>query len=455
MVRESWRSRVGFIFAAAGSAVGLANIWRFPYVVGQYGGGAFILTYLICLMIIGFPVFMSEVLVGRTTGTGAAGSFQLITGKRGWGVVGRGLVVTGFIVSALYSVLAGWIIGYLFEAIRGALRGLTTVGEALTAYEGWLGNPVWCVSFHFIFMLFAVGVLIAGVRHGIERGTKLMMPLLILLLIALAIRGLMLPGASAALGFIFRPDFSQLTTEAVLIALGQAFFTLSLGQGTMITYGSYLSGRENIPTTCFPVVLVDTGVSLLASVAVLTIVFASGLPPSTGPALMFETLPTVFARVPGGQIMSIAFFLLVAMAALTSQISAMEPVVNYFVLEKRWSRRRAVVTCGAAAFLLGIPSALSFSLWSNVRIAGRNFFEMWDFVAIDLMIPIGGLVAVFFVGWIWGLDHAMVKMRQGMGEWARRNGWFEPLFRVAVRYISPALIILVLLNQLGLFRLVI
>jgi neurotransmitter:Na+ symporter, NSS family len=455
MVRESWKSRAGFIFAAAGSAVGLANIWRFPYVVGQYGGGAFILTYLVCLMVIGFPVFMSEVLVGRSTGMGAAGSFRAITGKRGWGPVGRGLVVTGFIVSSLYSVLAGWVIGYLFEAVRGSLRGLTTVGEALSAYEGWLGNPVWCVSFHLIFMILAVAVLIAGVRHGIERGTKLMMPLLILLLIALAVRGLLLPGSSAALSFIFRPDFSQLTTEAVLIALGQAFFTLSLGQGTMITYGSYLSGRENLPTTCFPVVLVDTGVSILASVAVLTIVFASGLPASTGPALMFETLPTVFARTPGGQIMSVAFFLLVAMAALTSQISAMEPVINYFVLEKGWKRAKAVVTCGGAAFLLGVPSALSFSLWKNVRISGRNFFELWDFVAIDLMIPLGGLIAVLFVGWVWGLDQAMARMRQGMEGWSERNRWFEPLFRVLVRYVSPSLIVLVFLNQLGLFRLVI
>lgn len=455
MVRESWRSRIGFIFAATGSAVGLANIWRFPYVVGQYGGGAFIFCYLLFLMVIGFPVFMSEVLLGRSTGKGAAGSFKVITDKRRWGVIGRGVVATGFIVSSLYSVLAGWVIGYLFEALKGSLRGLTTIGEAWSAYEGWVGNPVWCVSFHAIFMLFAVGVLIAGVRAGIERGTKIMMPLLMILLVALAVRGLMLPGASKALGFIFRPNFAELTTEAVLIALGQAFFTLSLGQGTMITYGSYLSGRENIPTTCFPVAAVDTLVSLIASVAILTVVFSAGLPPTTGPGLMFETLPTVFARLPGGQMMAIAFFLLVAMAALTSQISAMEPVVNYFILEKRWSRRKAVIACGTGAFLLGVPSALSFSLLQNYRIAGRNFFELWDFLAIDVMIPLGGFIAVFFVGWVWGLDEAMIAMRRGMEEWMERNRWFEPLFRVLVRYVSPSLILLVFLNQLGLFRLVV
>ena len=358
MARASWGSRLGFIFAVAGSAVGLANIWRFPYIVGKHGGAAFIIIYLICLILMGFPAFMAEMIIGRSTQTSPKGAFQKLGKTKLWASAGAMTIVTGFIVSSFYSAVAGWILGYLVEAIAGNIHSFESTEHASQHFTNLMENPLWTVAFHFLFILFSTGVLFLGVREGIEGGSKIMMPLLFIVLIALVIDGLLMPNAYNALSFLFTPDWSVLTPTAIMVAMGQAFFTLSVGQGTLVTYGSYLGKEENVVKNCFPVVLMDTLVSIFAAIAVFTIVFSVGMEPNSGPGLIFYTLPYAFSQITGGYLLAILFFLLVFLAALTSEISAMEPTIAYLVDERGWKRKPAVFACGLGAFLLGIPSAL-------------------------------------------------------------------------------------------------
>lgn len=448
--RAAWGSRIGFIFAVAGSAVGLANIWRFPYVVGQHGGAAFIAVYLFCLLLIGFPVFMSEILIGRTTQTSPSGAFRMLGGK-GWAWAGKLTILTGFIVSAFYSAVAGWILGYLVEAVSGRISSFGSTEAVVSHHQSLMDNPLWGLSFHFFFLLVCLGVLLLGVRGGIERGNKIMMPILFVVLILLAIKGIMMPNASKGLAFLLTPDWSALTPQAFLMALGQAFFTLSLGQGTMVTYGSYLSKNENLLASCVPVVLMDTVVSLLSAVAVFTIVFSVGLEPGSGPGLIFHTLPWVFSQIPWGHGIAVLFFLLVVLAALTSEISALEPSIAYLIDEWGWKRTPAVLICGLGAFLLGIPSALSYSLLKEQTIAGMTFLDMMDFLATSVLIPLGGLCAVLLVGWRWGVPNALVQLKQGAAGLFERHRWLGRYFWFCFKYSAPILIALVFLNAFGVF----
>jgi NSS family neurotransmitter:Na+ symporter len=455
MNKESWTSRAGFIFAAAGSAVGLVNIWRFPYIVGQHGGGAFIVIYLFCLVLIGFPLLISEVLMGRTAQEGPVGAFRILSGSRGWSKhawsgVGKGLVITGFIVSSFYSVVAGWIVGYLIEALRGTLH-MESMAEAASHFNMLISSPTWVVGWHFVFMLLSTAVLYFGVRHGIERSNKIMMPLLLLLLVVIAVQGVGLPGGSQGMAFLFRLDWAALTPVAFLAALGHAFFTLSLGQGTMITYGGYLRDKHNIATSCAPVAIFDTVISLLAGIAILSVVFAAGAAPDAGPALLFQTLPTVFSQLPGGTLMAILFFLLVFMAALTSQISAMEPLINYLASEKGWVRHRAVIFVGAGAFALGIPSAFSFNLLKNATFFGHTFFDFVSYVTCDLMIPLGGLLAVLYVGWAWGFNKAYPHLQEGAGRWFEKRRWVRHYLWLCIKYFAPLAILVIFMYQLAHF----
>lgn len=448
--RGSWGSRVGFIFAVAGSAVGLANIWRFPYVVGENGGAAFIAVYLLCLVLIGFPVFMSEILIGRTTQTSPSGAFGLLGGK-GWSWAGKMTIATGFIVSAFYSAVAGWILGYLIEAISGRVSSFETTEAVMQHHQNLMNNPWWGVTFHFFFLVLCLSVLLLGVRGGIERGNKILMPLLFAVLIFLVLRGIFMPNAGLGIAFLLTPDWSALTPHAVLIALGQAFFTLSLGQGTMVTYGSYLNKHENLIASCLPVVAMDTLVSLLSAIAVFTIVFSVGLEPNSGPGLIFHTLPWVFSQVPWGHGLAIMFFLLVLLAALTSEISALEPTIAYLIDEWGWQRTTAVLVCGAGAFLLGIPSALSYSLLQDYTINGMTFLDIMDFLATSILIPLGGFFAVVLVGWRWGVQNALAQLKQGTLNLFQNYPWLGGYFWFCFKYSAPILILLVFLNAFGLF----
>lgn len=451
MERGSWGSRIGFIFAVAGSAVGLANIWRFPYIVGQNGGAAFIFIYLFCLLLIGFPVFISEILIGRTTQTSPSGAFRALGGSTGWSWAGKLTILTGFIVSSFYSAVAGWILGYLIEAFAGRLSSFQNTQEAVLHYQSLMESPFWGLSFHFLFLCLCIGVLYLGVRQGIERSNKIMMPMLFVILLLLVVKGVSMPNAHKGLQFLFTPDWSAVTPKSFINALGQAFFTLSLGQGTMVTYGSYLSKNENLIKSCFPVVAVDTLVSLFAAVAVFTIVFSVGMAPNSGPGLIFHTLPWVFSQIQWGHLIAILFFLLVILAAITSEISALEPSIAYLMDERGWKRAPAVFACGIGAFLVGIPSALSYSLMKNYTIFGLTFLDLVDFLATSVLIPLGGFFAIILVGWVWGVPNAIIQIKQGATEFFNRNPWLNYYFWFCLKFSAPILMILVFLNALGIF----
>jgi len=450
MTRDTWGSRLGFMFAVAGSAVGLANIWRFPYIVGQNGGAAFILLYLFFLLIIGFPVFISEILIGRKTQTSPSAAFKILGKKSIWSFPGKMTILTGFLVSGFYSAIAGWILGYLVEATLGNITNFATTPDASLYFSTLIGTATWGLTFHFIFLFICSSVLYLGVRHGIERGTKIMMPLLFGTLGLLVLRGITLPGAEKALIFLFSPDWSQLTPQAFIIALGQAFFTLSLGQGTMVTYGSYLNKNENIILTCIPILLMDLLVSLLSAIAIFTIAFSVGAQPDSGPALLFNTLPWVFSQISGGYIFAVVFFLLVTLAAITSEISAMEPLVAYLRDDLGWSRHTAVLVCGLGAFALGVPCVLSYSTFMRISLFDMPILNFMDFLCSSIMIPIGGFFAVIMAGWIWGYDNAFAHLREGSGELFTKQPWLRTYLLVCIKFIAPVSIIFIFLNAIGL-----
>lgn len=449
--RESWGTQLGFILAVAGSAIGLANIWRFPYIVGKHGGAAFIAVYFLFLILIGFPVFISEMVIGRTAHTSPAGAFKKLGKKPIWPWLGKITILTGFIVSSFYSAVAGWILGYLVEALKGNLSSFNSCQEVASHYECLMVNPFWGVGFHFLFLLGCLFVLYCGVRKGIERANKWLMPALYIMLIFLVLRGVTLPNAEEGLRFLFTPNWSVLTPASIMAALGQSFFTLSLGQGTMVTYGSYLTEKENILKNCFPVAILDTLVSLLAAIAVFSIVFSTGMEPTAGPGLLFNTLPWVFSQLTGGYFIAVGFFLLIVMAALTSEISAMEPTIAYFIDEYGWNRHLATGVCGAGAFLVGIPSALSFNLLSDATVFGLNFLELLEFLCNNVLIPLGGFFAVVLVGWVWGVPNAIKELTKGAGTIFEKHPWIKHYFWVSFKYTAPIFIIIIFLNALGVF----
>jgi NSS family neurotransmitter:Na+ symporter len=448
MKREHWSSQLGFIFAVAGSAVGLANIWRFPYITGHFGGAAFIILYLVCLMAIGIPAFISEITIGRKAQSNPERAFKSLGRNGFWGSIGAGTLVTGFLVSAFYSAVAGWILGYLVEAVRGALIHFEHQEHTIQHYQSLVENPVWGLTFHALFLFSSVAILFYGVKQGIERWNKLFMPLLFLILFLLIGKGLSMEGSERGLSFLFTPDFSKISGEALMVALGQSFFTLSIGQGTLVTYGSYLGKSEKILSSALLVVLMDTLVSLLSAVAIFSIVFSVGMEPDSGPALIFHTLPLVFSQISGGYFISILFFLLVLLAALTSEISALEPSIAYLVENKGFSRKKAVALIGLGAFLVGVPSALSTSLLKDVALFGfPNFLEAMIYLCSNILIPLGGFAAVLLAGWRWGIQGFMGELFHGQTP----NNMLKIYFALFVRYISPLLILTVFLHAIGFF----
>ncbi len=448
--RESWKSTAGFIFAALGSAVGLGSIWRFPYVVGQNGGAAFILLYLIFLALIGFPILVAEIVVGRSAQLSPFGAFKKIGKNKFWGLSGKLVIFTGFIISSFYSVIAGWMLGYLIEAIIGHLNFFNS-SQALEHFEKLSSSVIWSVGYHFLFMFLSILILFFGVRKGIEQKSKIMMPLLILVVIILVIKGLSLPSAFKGIRFLLSPNWHLVTPTGILVALGQAFFTLSLGQGTMVTYGSYLSKKEDIPKICFPVVVLNTVIAILVGIAIFTIVFSQDLTPKAGPSLIFETLPLVFTKMKLGYIVAVFFFLLVTLAALTSEISALEPFISYLIDERGWKRKKASIFTGFLAFLIGIPSALSFGLLKRFTLLGLNFFDFISFLSVNVLVPLGGFLIVILVSYIWGIKKAFEHLKVSKKAFFHHRPWVAMYFKLCLKYISPVLIILILLNVLGFF----
>jgi len=446
--RAHWTGRLGFVLAAAGSAIGLGNIWKFPYITGKNGGGAFVLVYLACITLVGLPIMMAEFLIGRQGQRDAVGSFEALEGKGSlWLLVGWGGVAASFVLLSFYAVVAGWSFDYILKSATGGLSGKTA--EEINALFGELvAAPGRIVFWQFLFLAATAGIVIGGIRGGIERWSKILMPALFLLLILLFVGGMLSPGARAGLEFMFRPDFSRLTPPALLDALGHAFFTLSLGAGTMITYGSYLEPDSDLLALSVRITLLDTLVALLAGLAIFPVVFAAGLEPGSGPGLVFQTIPIVFAGLPFGSFLALIVFILLAFAALSSSISMLEVSVAYLIDEKGWRRSRATVLIGSLAFALGIPSALSFNRWSELKpLFGRTFFDLFDLLVSSYMLPLGGMFVAIYAGWFW-------KGGEAKNEAAALSPrpWIFPVWRFLLRFIAPAAVLFILLNQAGVWR---
>ena len=418
-IREHWGSRFGFILAATGSAIGLGNIWKFPYITGEHGGAAFVFVYLICIVVIGLPVMMAELVVGRTAQRNPVGAYRAIRPGTPWFLVGVLGVVAGFVILSYYSVVAGWILAYVVKAVTGTVTAFApTAGgaEAATAhFRGFAAHPGYSVFWHFLFLAVCAFIVQRGVKGGIEAASKILMPILLLILLILVVWSLTLPGAGAGVKFYLVPEittasvgplsfpfFKGLTGSAVLIALGHAFFSLSLGMGAMLTYGSYLKKDADLSFSTMTIALMDTVIALLAGLALLPAVFAMGLAPDGGPGLLFHTLPAVFSSMPGGVVFAILFFILVAIAAVTSGISILEVVTAFFMGELGWRRTRVVPVVAGIIFLIGIPSALSFGAWEGLRLFGLSFFDLMDYLSANFFLPLGGLLIAVFVGWGWG-----------------------------------------------------
>ena len=433
--REQWGSKLGFILAAAGSAVGLGNIWRFPYITGQNGGAAFVLLYVLLVFIIGFSVMLAEIAIGRSAQLNAVGSFKKLKGGA-WPIVGWMGVIAGFMILSFYGVIGGWTMAYIIKSFTGLMAAAES-GGAGDVFGGFITNGPIVIAWQAAFMVLTIWVVYRGIGEGIERYCKVLMPALFVILLILIVRSVTLEGAGAGLEFYLKPDFSKLTGGTFLAALGQAFFSLSLGMGCMITYGSYLGKKEILPGAAVQVCFLDTMVALLAGLVIFPAVFAFGVEPGAGPGLTFITLPSVFAKMPGGSVWSALFFLLLFIAALTSAISLLEVVTAYFMDEMKWSRPKAAWTMGGTIFLLGIPSALSLGAM-KLQIAGKDFLDAMDFISSNILLPLGGLFIALFVGWIWTEKARREVTNDGTVPFGMMSAWLwvcRVVAPVAIAYI--------------------
>ena len=419
-IHGMWSSRLMFVLAAAGSAVGLGNIWRFPYVAGENGGGAFVLVYLGCIALIGFPIVMAEIVLGREGRKSPINTMADLAGRSRrstiWQAVGWMGAGTGFIILSVYSVIAGWVMAYVIRMASGDLAGVDSA-SAGAAFDGFTQDATSVLGWHTLFMILTMFIVARGVGRGIEVAVKYLMPALFFLLLMLVGYSVVTTGPAFGEGvaFMFSFKFDQLTWAAVLLAMGQAFFTLSLGMGTMMTYGAYMPSGASIPGTAAMIAILDTSVAILAGIVIFPLVFANDLTGSAGPGLMFVTLPIAFGQMTGGQIFGTAFFVLVSFAAITSSISMIEPACAWLVEKTGFKRPMVAVILGVIAWLLGLGSALSFNLWSDVQlVGGLNFFESMDYLANNIMLPLGGMLIALFTGWM--VDRSIVRQQMAVSE---------------------------------------
>jgi len=444
--RAQWSGRLGFVLAAAGSAIGLGNLWKFPYITLENNGGAFVLVYLAAIAVVGVPIMTAEILLGRKSQRNTVGAFRLLsTGKLGgaaWTGVGYLGVLTGFVVLSYYSVVAGWTIRYILLAFSGALGELAHHPETLQTFFGdFLGNPWDQVLYHSLFMAATVGVVFFGVGKGIERAAKLLMPLLFVILVVLAAYSASTPGFGRAVTFLFRPNFAELTAGGVLEALGHSFFTLSLGMGAMLTYGSYMRRQDSIPRAALTICILDTLIAIMACLIMFSIIFSFDFEVSKSSTILFTTIPVIFFRLPGGAMISGLFYLLVAFAALSSTISILEVVSSYAIDELGWQRRRAALTTGAAIWVFGILSALSVGgvdALSKINPIGRastsGVFGTLDYLASNWFLPVGGLFIALFAGWVLSAGESRDELEDGHGQ----LGWSYSAWRFLIRFAAPA-----------------
>lgn len=438
--------KLGIVAASTGSAVGLGNIWRFPYLLGQSGGGAFLVVYLICVIFLGLPVMISEFSIGRMAQANAVTSFRSLAPNKKWWLIGVVGVLSAFLILGFYMVVSGWTLEYIVQAITNSFanHNVADLSQAFTDFSTNTWRPmIWIV----LFTAINCAIVIAGVKKGIEKTTKFLMPLLFIIIITLGIRSVTLPRGINGLNFLFKFEFDKITSKVILSAMGQAFFSLSLGMGCMITYGSYMNKSNNLSRTALEITLLDTLVAILASVAIFPAVFSLGINPTQGPQLVFITLPNVFPKMPGGYIWAILFFVLLALASLSSTISLLEVIVAYLNEEFNVSRKTAAIGSSVLVFILAILSSFSMGIWKNVHIFGLNFFDLFDSVTSKILLPVGGFFIALFTGWV--MDKK--KLQLELSNEGKYKVPFLNIYLFLVRYIVPIAILMIFFDQLGLF----
>jgi NSS family neurotransmitter:Na+ symporter len=440
--RGQWATSIGFVLAAAGAAVGLGNVWKFPYLTALHGGGTFLFAYILMLLFLGIPVMVTEMVLGRKGKLDPVGTYSKLSGGSGfWKFVGYVAVSVNFIVLSFYSVVGGWITNYMFQYIMGGIKG-----DIVEYFGGFVSNPYSPLLWYALFMGMTIYIVAQGVSAGIERASNIMMPTLFLLFIILAIRAVTLPGAIEGIKYYLLPDFSKLSGTTFLMAMGQVFFSLNIGAGCTMTYASYLSDDENIPKMSLQVPLLDFLAAFLAGIIIIPSVFAFNLDPAAGPPLLFITMPFVFGNMPLGVLFGLMFFVLMLFAALTSSISMLEVNTAFLVDNYKIDRKKAALTAGFFIFLLGIPSSLAQGVLSNFTIFGLDFLSAMDFLASYILMPFGAFMMTLFLVRVLGLDEAINE--------ATNEGTIpfkiKVLWSFLVKYVVPIIIILVFLSSVGL-----
>ena len=427
---NQWTSKIGFILATAGAAIGLGNLWKFPYLMGRNGGFPFLVAYLFFIVILGVPVMITEMSLGRKTRHNPVRAYQDIHPRaKAVGIFG---VLAAFLILSYYSVIGGWILKYFFSY-------LTTL-QAPADFNAFIGGSWEPIIWFGIFMALTVGICLYGIK-GIEKASTFMMPMLFILLIIIIVRSVTLPGASEGLLFIFKPNMESFHLESINAALGQVFYSLSLCMGITVTYGSYLNKKENIPNSCIKVAVLDTMVAVLAGIAIFPAVFAFGLEPGQGPGLIFGTLPKVFSSIKGGAFFAIIFFMLIFLAALTSAIALLEVSVSYALERWKFGRKKTVIVTGILIFLIGIPSTLSFGVLGDVTILNYSVFDFIGMITDNILLPIGGLLMCYYIGWKWSPKYLVEEIEQEGIIFKWKKIWI-----FCVKFITPILVLIVTIS---------
>ena len=442
---RGFTSNIGAILAAAGGAVGLGNIWRYPYMLGQNGGGAFLLVNMFFVLAIGIPLMMTEFVIGRRSQRNVVGAYKKLERKKGWATIGYFGIVAAVLIYAFYSVVAGWTLNYIVMACSNQLSGLSPA-EVSETFASFTSDSFWPVFYQLMFLILTALVITFGVQKGIEKVSKILMPVLFILLLLMCVRSLTLPGAKEGLGFLFHPDFSKLTGAGILGALGQSFFSLSLGMGAMVTYGSYIRKEDSLFKTSVWISVCDLMVAILAGVVIFPAVFSFGMDPAGGPQLVYVVLPNVFNSMPLGAMFAAIFFVLLGIAALTSTISLQEIIVAFTVEELHWSRRKSSIISLLVIFAIGVFCTLSFGPLSDVKLLDRTIFDFFDLITASYLMPIGALAMTIFLGWF----YPKVEVKDEITNGGTLKGSLFEVYYFILRYVAPlALIVIIISGIIG------
>ncbi len=450
-VQKSWSSRLAFLFAAIGSAVGLGNLWRFPYIAGENGGGAFVLIYVVCILLLGIPLIMAELLIGRRGQQSAINTMRTLAKQENvsslWAGLGWLMVIIPLVGITYYSVVAGWGLAYVVEAASGSFTGISGA-ESKLIFDTLTADPWRLALWHGVFIAVTVFIVARGVNGGLEKAAFLMMPALFVILLVLVIYAMVAADFSAGFSFLFHVDFSKINGNIILMAVGQAFFSLAIAVGVMMTYGAYLPKDVSIPRAAGTIAVADTIVALLAGLAIFPVVFASGLEPGSGPGLIFVTMPVAFGQMPLSSLFGTLFFVLLCFAAITTGIGMLEPAVSWLEENHGMKRPKLAIITGLICWALGLSSVLSFNVWSGVyplsfiqRFAETTIFDLLDFSLANILIPIGGLLIAIFAGWF--MSRASTIDELGIGD-----GKLYKLWNFLIRYLAPIALLMVFIANI-------